>query len=155
MGARETTLAQAGDSKSGRAIRIGARNLRIGCHPIIGIGWALFGGKQREQRREGVNRESLIRRQKQHFAVELEVVAQSRAAIYRLTRRTNHFDPQVVELELCAFLLVGVRRGQAVPSRCQSDSSLITRSNARPMSASSAARAATPSFLANASRIST
>ena len=63
------------------------------------VGRPLLGGEERQHRGQRVDREPLPRRQVQHLAPELEMVARLRPAVDRPALGRDHLDPQVVELE--------------------------------------------------------
>src|SRR6266478_237476 len=80
------------------------------------IGHALLGWQQRQQCSERVDGEPLLRRQLQHFAVQLEVVTHARTAVDRPIGRTDDLHPEVVEFEAA----VGGWRGRFVHGGCHS-----------------------------------
>src|SRR5712691_10472553 len=104
---REAPLAQTGDAKPGRAIRIRTGDLGVGRHPVAGMARPLLRRQQGEEGRKGVDRKALSRWQVQHLAAQLEPIAGLGAAIDRPVHRRDDLDAQVIELEAVVDRSVG------------------------------------------------
>src|SRR4029453_4235887 len=75
LGMAEAPLALATDVQPARAVGIGAGDLGIARYPVMRMGFALLGGKQRQHRGQRIDGKALARRQIKHLALELEIVA--------------------------------------------------------------------------------
>ena len=75
----------------------------VGRHPVVRIGDALLGRQDRQERRERVHRKRLAGRQRHVLAAHFQPVAGAMPADHRPIR-ADHFDAQIVELELVVTL---------------------------------------------------
>ena len=85
----------AGDAKDAPAVRIGTGDVRVGGHPVVGVRDPLLGRQQGEECSQRIDREGLIRGQREVLSRELEVVSRPVVADHR-SLRGHDLDTQVV-----------------------------------------------------------
>ena len=68
----EGRLAGAGNPETGAAVRVGASNLCVGRHPVIGVRVSLLGGQQRQYGGQRVHRKGLSGRETQVLTANLK-----------------------------------------------------------------------------------
>ncbi len=88
-----------GDSEPTSAVGIGARDQRIGGHPVVQVRLPLLRREKRQQGREGIKREGLARGEREILAMQCERVAHLVVADHGQTLRLLHFNPKVKEAE--------------------------------------------------------
>ena len=95
---RKVRGARPRDAESSAAVRIGAGDLCVGRHPVVGMRRPLLGGQQRQQRGQRIDRKGLPRREVQVLADQSN---QSPAAMIADHRAIggDHVDAQVEERE--------------------------------------------------------
>lgn len=91
-------LAFADDAEPPAAMRIGAGDLGVGGHPVIGVGHALLGGQERQKGRQRIGRYLLACLEDQRFALHAEGLALDMAA-HGVATVEHRLDAQIVEPE--------------------------------------------------------
>ena len=77
-------------------MRVRTGDLRVGRHPVVGMRRPLFGGQERQQRGQRIEREALPRREVQVLAAQRKPVARLMIAHHRPVRG-DHVHAQIKE----------------------------------------------------------